>query len=232
MDLLTIIHWWFILFIFGVIFLPLSSNIFSLFADKGYIFSKIIGMALITYTVLLLGFLHILPFYTPSIICLLLFFAFILYKPFFSIKNRAFLLKRSRFSHLLQFWKIFLFEEVIFFVGLYAWSMIRSYQPDIHGLEKYMDFGFLNSILRTTYFPPKDMWFPPFSINYYYFGHLATAILTKLSTLPSNITFNLMIATLFAFTFTASFSIGINLLSNFINKSQTRVFIQGLGGLL
>src|SRR5258708_38797604 len=33
--------------------------------------------------------------------------------------------------------------------------------PDIHGLEKYMDYGFVNSILRSQYFPPKDMWFTP-----------------------------------------------------------------------
>jgi len=74
-----------------------------------------------------------------------------------------------------------------------------------------MDFGFLNSILRSNYFPPKDMWYTPLSINYYFFGHLITAVLTKLSFLPSFITYNLMLATLFTLTFTASFSIGINL---------------------
>ncbi|HSX40717.1 MAG TPA: DUF2298 domain-containing protein, partial [Candidatus Saccharimonadales bacterium] len=74
-----------------------------------------------------------------------------------------------------------------------------------------MDTGFVNSILRANFFPPKDMWFTPFPINYYYFGHLVTAVLTKLSNLPSNVTFNLMIATLCSFTFVASFSIGVNL---------------------
>jgi YYY domain-containing protein len=83
--------------------------------------------------------------------------------------------------------------------------------PDIHGLEKFMDFGFLNSILRTDYFPPKDMWFAPLSINYYYFGHLVTAVITKLSFIPSFVSYNLMLATLFSFTFVASLSFGINL---------------------
>jgi uncharacterized membrane protein len=55
------------------------------------------------------------------------------------------------------------------------------------------------------------MWYTPLTINYYYFGHLATAVLTKLSSLPSFITFNLMIATLFTLTFSAAFSIGVNL---------------------
>ena len=91
--------------------------------------------------------------------------------------------------------------------------------PDIHGLEKFMDFGFLNSILRSDYFPPKDMWYTPLTINYYFFGHLATAVLTKLSFLPSFITFNLMIATLFTLTFSAAFSIGVNL----FEKSEPHV---------
>ena len=107
--------------------------------------------------------------------------------------------------------KIFLLEEAIFLGGLFLWSYVRANNPDIHGLEKFMDFGFLNSILRSNYFPPKDMWYTPLSINYYFFGHLITAVLTKLSFLPSFITYNLMLATLFTLTFTASFSIGINL---------------------
>src|SRR5258708_8388847 len=74
-----------------------------------------------------------------------------------------------------------------------------------------MDFGFVNSLLRSEYFPPKDMWFPPFTINYYYFGHLLTALLTKLSGLPSSLTFNLMLSTIVAFCFSLTFSLGANL---------------------
>jgi uncharacterized membrane protein len=75
-----------------------------------------------------------------------------------------------------------------------------------------MDFGFVNSILRSPYFPPKDMWFANSTINYYYFGHLVTAILTKISGINSSITYNLMIASIFSFIFAESFSIGFNLM--------------------
>jgi len=87
-----------------------------------------------------------------------------------------------------------------------------------------MDFGFVNSILRTDYLPPKDIWFTPFPINYYYFGHLITAVLTKISGISSNITFNLMIAVLFALSFVSSFSIGINL----IKPKKLKSFFLGL----
>jgi uncharacterized membrane protein len=100
---------------------------------------------------------------------------------------------------------------LVFLVTLFFWAFVRSNNPDIHGLEKFMDFGFLNSILRADYFPPKDMWHTPLPINYYYFGHLITAVITKMTSIPSFISYNLMLATLFALTFTASLSLGMNL---------------------
>lgn len=121
---------------------------------------------------------------------------------------------------LLRVWHIFLFEEILFFLSLAFWAYIRAHQPDIHGLEKYMDFGFVNSILRSEYFPPKDMWLTPFPINYYYFGHLVTAILTKLAFLPSAITYNLMIATIFSFSVMGSFSLGANLIYRFLTPAH------------
>jgi len=141
-------------------------------------------------------------------------FAKLLGLVFLSLAALSFLLcpRKSRFIHTFRrSWGMFVLEELLFLVGLVAWTYIHSFAPDIHGLEKYMDFGFINSILRSSYFPPKDMWLAPFYINYYYFGHIMTAVLTKLSGLPANITFNLMLSTVFAFCLTETFSLGANL---------------------
>src|SRR5581483_4280324 len=100
----------------------------------------------------------------------------------------------------------------LFFIALLAWAFIRGHEPSIHGLEKYMDFGFVNSNLRTEYFPAKDLWLAPLTINYYYFGHLVTALLTRLSGIDPIIAYNLMIATLFAFAFSLAFSLAANLI--------------------
>jgi len=126
-------------------------------------------------------------------------------------------------------WKWILIEEALFLIVLTFWTYIRSFAPDINGLEKFMDFGFVNSILRSTYFPPKDMWLSPFAINYYYFGHLITAVLTKLSLLQSSYTYNLMIATIAGLTFVQSFSLAINLYSTISKKiSLLRLLCVGL----
>lgn len=216
-DIYSALRWWLTVFIIGIGFLPLTVTIFQQFFDRGYIFSKIIGLILISYTVFVLGIFHFVKFsqITSLVTLCLLAIAFTVF-----LKNKLIL-----FSDLRKKWKIFLFEEILFFISLFFWAYIHSFNPDIHGLEKFMDFGILNSILRSSYFPPRDMWFTPYPINYYYFGHLITAVITKISGLQSAISFNLMLSTIFAFCFSETFSIGANLY-NFMQKKKRTSFIK------
>ena len=216
-DLIYILKWWFLIFLIGNSFLPLTSKIFKSFIDKGYIFSKILGILFVSYAIFIFSFLHLLKFSQINSIAVWILLAII---SFYFIRKQKLELKQNL--------KLFITEEFIFFVCLLAWSVVKGFQPDIHDLEKFMDFGFLNSILRTDYFPPRDMWLTPFSINYYYFGHLFTGVLTKISSIPSFISFNLMLATIFAFTFSMSFSIGINLVGKIRKYSLKRSFVLGL----
>lgn len=227
-DILATLQWWLVLLVLGVGFLPLTSHLFKPFFDKGYIFSKLFGLIISSYVIFLLGLLHIISFSTFTSYFVFFVLAAIIIFSFRSSQNILKLIKNN--------WKTFLLEELFFLIALFFWAYIRSFSPDIHGLEKYMDYGFINSILRGDYFPPKDMWFPPLFINYYYFGHLMTAVLTKLSNLPSNITFNLMLSTVFAFCITESFSIAANLYTSFAEKIKffkVKRFIAGfLGAIL
>src|SRR3990172_10387045 len=170
-DFLSIFYWWVILFSLGLIFLPLTSLIFNTFLDRGYILAKVLGLLLLGYTVWLLSSLKILPF-TPLAIFLVL-GVFLAVNSFLSRRH-------SIFSNLRPLLPVIILEESLFALGLTFWAWVRSFEPSIHGLEKFMDFGFINSIMRADYMPPKDLWMAPLSINYYYFGHLVTAVLTKL----------------------------------------------------
>ncbi|MDP3974455.1 MAG: DUF2298 domain-containing protein, partial [bacterium] len=221
-DLISIFQWWATFFFIGIIFMPITSLIFPTFFDKGYVFAKIIGIAFISYAVFILGFLKILPFETQNI--LLIAGIFLLINFFITKKIPP---SKIKIKSLLP---IFILEECMFLAILILWSFIHAHQPEIHGLEKYMDYGFINSILRAKYFPPIDMWFTPYSINYYYFGHLTTAILTKLSFLPSSITFNLMLSVIAALSFTSAFSIVANLLYSLYKKGDLKIPI--IGGLI
>jgi len=208
-DISYIFIWYLTILIIGLSVLPLTLNIFRIFVDRGYIFSKIIGIFLASYLMWLLGSLHIMPFTKISIFIILIFLAII---------NMLVFIKKNQKQGITLPWKWLLLEEVIFLACLSFWAFVRGNEPSIRGLEKFMDYGFVNSILKASYFPPLDMWLtksPDYTggyfINYYYFGHYISAFLTKLSAIDSAVTYNLMLATLFAFNFALSFSIGINL---------------------
>lgn len=219
-DFLLVLQWWSTLFFVGLVFLPICILLFDKFFDNGYVFSKVIGVLIISYFIYLLVTLKVLPFNTFSVYFLTL--VFFIINLSVAIKNKKIIPSIKNKLH------IFVFEEILFLIALSFWAFIRSHEPSIHGLEKYMDFGFINSILRSTYFPPKDMWFSPFPINYYYFGHLTTAVLIKISFLPSSLAYNLMLAAVFAFSITGSFSIGANLL----RSASSKKIVPYVGGLL
>jgi len=126
--------------------------------------------------------------------------------------------------------KILLFEEALFLLGLFGWSFVRAHQPDVRGLEKFMDFGFINSILRGEFLPPGDMWAADNSINYYWFGHLITAVLTRISGIPEGITYNLMLGTILGVGLTSAFSISASLILNALGSEKIRAAV--VGGLL
>lgn len=205
-DIFLVLQWWLMLVIIGLSCIPFTTVLFSRFFDKGYILSRILGTILLSYLLFVFGVFQLLQFQREIIVIILLFITVSSNAVYFYFRKHLFSFKK----YLLSLWKIILFEELFFLIGLFFWAYIRSFNPEVHGLEKYMDFGFINSTLRSTYFPPKDMWFTPFSINYYYFGHLVTAVLTKLSGIVPSVAYNLMLATIFAECLTASFSLGAN----------------------
>lgn len=226
-DLGAVFYWWFFIFVIGLAFLPLTKKIFSAFFDQGYLFAKALGILFSSYLVWLLGSLKILPFSSLTIWLVLALGA--IFNLISVIKNRSLLRAGSSLK------LVWLGEELLFFVTLSFWSLVRGFQPNIQGLEKFMDFGFVNSILKSQYFPPADIWFAGKPINYYYFGHLVTAFLSKLSGLDSAIAYNLMIASLFAFCFSLTFSLTGNLIFLFIKEKGQNLKLKRLvflGGLI
>ncbi|MDD4026641.1 MAG: hypothetical protein PHO75_00445, partial [Candidatus Shapirobacteria bacterium] len=61
-DFNFIIFWCFLIFILGLLTLPITFFLFKKFWDKGYLFSKIISIVLVTYLIFIIGFFKILSF--------------------------------------------------------------------------------------------------------------------------------------------------------------------------
>lgn len=226
-DLNYVLFWWLEYLLIGALFLPLTTKLFSKFWDKGYIFSKTLGIILLSYVSLNLGILKLVPYSQASLVLLLIIYLFFL-SIYLSRQNRW-----LNFKKLIDLQKwTFLGYEVIFLLILTLWSFVRAHAPDIEGLEKFMDWGFVNSILRSTYFPPIDMWFSGQPINYYYFGHFIFATLTKLSSLDSTVTYNLSIASLCALTFTHALSFSSNFIYSLKNKLPRSIALGLVSALL
>ena len=211
-DLIVVIQWWGTLFLVGAAAYPLTKTLFKDWWDRGYLFAKAVGMASVTYLVYLLGTLHIVPFSQISI-GVAMGIVFVL-GVLLSVTNARDWGKKGNKGKDIKIIITFFLEEAFFFAALLFWSWIKAHEPSIHGLEKFMDFGFTRSVLDSRFFPAPDMWYSGGTINYYYFGHIVMAMLTKFSGLDLRYTFNLMLASLFAFTLTMSFSIGKQLWGN------------------
>lgn len=223
----TTFWWYLVLLVLGLIFTPLTKKIFGkYFFDSGFPFAKTIGILFLSYAVFLAGVVKILSFNIPSMIFLLtIFLGLNLYLIRREIPNilSAPILGNKKIL-------IFIAYEVVFFLSLISWVYVRGQEPSIRGLEKFMDFGFINSILRSHYFPPPDMWLSGHSINYYYFGHLTAAVLTKLSGIPSYNSYNLILATIFALSITQTFSLASNLIYKGLQKNIKLAFLAGVLG--
>jgi uncharacterized membrane protein len=229
-DFFFVFKWWALFFGLTLTVLPLTGFIFKRFLDRGYIFTKTLALAFLSYAALLLGSMHLLPFTIPGLLIIVFIITVINYGGLFFYSRKKFFPTITEF--LTRTAPILLLEELLFFLAILFWSWVRSFSPDIHGLEKYMDFGFMNSISRTEFFPPRDMWLTPFSINYYFFGHLTGAVLTKLSGIPSNYAYNLILAGIFGLCFVGSFSLGLNLYHLIGIQGRFRQIKYVLAGLL
>ena len=226
-DFPQILFWWMLIAGLGVLAFPITHAFLFRFWDGGWAFAKIFGLALVSYWVFFVASLRLIPFGSLSIwlgVLVLVVLSVSLY--------------RSRKVRIVRFlgrrWRWVLLEEALFFLGLLFWSWVRGHQPAINGLEKFMDFGFVNSILRSGYFPPSDIWLSGETINYYYFGHLMTAVITRLSGLASAVTYNLMIATIFGLVLSATFSLATTLAHSLLAepRSRSRQLLMVISGIV
>ncbi len=227
---ITAFGWYLTLLILGIGFFPLARRFFDSFFDHGYPFAKTIGILLISYALFLFGSLHILPFVWPSVA--------LVTTLFFLANFLLFRVKKQRFN-----FRLLIFEELLFFVSFFFLVFTRGQEPSVRGLEKFMDFGFMNSILRSKFFPPLDMWLSGtvaqpqgFPINYYYFGHLTGAFLIRLTDTPPSAGYNLILATIFAQGITLGFSLCFNLIFLFekliLKAKKVNILVISLFGLL
>ena len=200
-DFFTFLIWWEMICLLGLVFMPVTSRIFRGFDDNGWMFSKVLAVAVCGYVQWLLACLKITPF--TGMTCVIITVICCLGSILYGIKCK------NRITNSLPWEQTTLVyrEEILFFLVFLFWTYLAGFHPAAHGTEKYMDFGFMQSMMRSTTLPAQDMWFAGKSFNYYYGGQYLAVFLTKLTGTSVEITYNLMRTMVAAFAFVLPFSL-------------------------
>ncbi len=204
MTVVYFVAWYLTVQIIGLAALPITLRLFRNLPDRGYAFARPLGLLLMGYFLWLGVSFGFLRNHWVTIAALLLVMAGVSIWLWRREPLGDFLRERRR---------SILVVEALFLVGMIVAAFVRAYSPDIAtaGGEKFMEYAFINSILRSETFPPPDPWLSGYIISYYYLGYVILAMLIKLSAVPAAIGFNLSLALLFALTLTGAFGVVYNL---------------------
>lgn len=198
MEIKIFLIWYLLMFAFGIIGLPLTSHIFKNWKDKGYAFSKFIGLFAFGIVWWFFSAIKILPF--TQYVGWALFVV--------AISASLYWIYKTKF----KFTKYMIMEELLFLGTIVIWTYIRSFNPRAEGTEKMMNLAFMNSINRTENFPPLDPWLAQGgNINYYYIGHYLFTIIGKIGNIAMSYVYNYALVTIIAQTFTGLFAIFLEL---------------------
>src|SRR5437660_1079814 len=205
--MIELMQMWALVEALGLACLPLTVTVFHNMPDRGWAFSKALAVALLAFCVWLpLMIWHTLPFsqlYILGTVLVLLAFSLI-----GLVRTRHTLMKVIRLNV-----GYIVACEVVFLGMVFLLGWVRSFGPDIRSYEMFMDEGFISAIMRSPHFPPNDVWFAGYSINYYYCAHFAVAVLAKLLGQAPSIAFNTGICMYFGLTAVNLFGVTCNIVA-------------------
>ncbi|HUM71897.1 MAG TPA: DUF2298 domain-containing protein, partial [Chloroflexota bacterium] len=189
--------------------------------DRGYAFSKLLGLLLTSYLFWLLSSLGVLGNNLGGILVGLLVVA--------ALSIWAWQQGRDEIVGWLRAnWRYMLLTELLFLSIFLLWAWVRAQNPAIVATEKPMDFAFLNAIGRSPSFPPLDPWLSGYAISYYYFGYLMQSVLARLTAVPEPYAFNLAIAWLVAGTAVGAFGLVYNMVATYGQQAKRTAVALGL----
>jgi len=226
----SILFWWTILEVLGLVAWPLAQRVFGRFRDGGYALAKTLGLLSAAYLLWIAASTRVLSNSPP-----------VAYGALIAVGALSFFLQRQRREEMAALWRrsksLILFEEVLFTVAFLSFVGLRLLNPDLwqpwFGGEKMMESAFLNAILKSAFFPPYDPYFSGGQINYYYYGQYLVAFLVKLTGIIPSVAFNLAIPTIFALTVSNAFSLGYNLVARRASDGVQRVsYVCGLAAVV
>ena len=217
--MLNFFAWYFLISLIGWVTFPLAFRLFPALADRGFSFTRALGLLVWGYVFWILASLGVIQNDAGG-----LGLAFLLLVTLTGVltwrkENRQALLTWIRSRS-----RTIIIAEVLFFLAFAAWAFVRASNPQIEtaGGEKTMETAFINAILRSPTFPPHDPWLSGYAISYYYFGYVMAAMLAKATATLGTVAHNLMTSLVFGLSFVGAYGIVYNLLAAWRGREATR----------
>ena len=209
----ALFSWYLLVTFLGWVTFPLAYRLFPALADRGYTFARAFGLLLWGYIFWLFATLGMAQ---NDIGGLLLGLVIVGGLSAWSFVNQG--------SEIINWFRenrrLILTTEILFIVTLGLFAFFRSANPEIVGTEKPMELMFINGIMNSPTFPPRDLWLSGYSISYYYFGYVMTAMLAKFTGVPATMAFNLMLSLIFGLSAVGAYGVLYNLLSGQRSKVE------------
>jgi YYY domain-containing protein len=230
----SFIFWFVLISLLGWITFPLAYRLFPALADRGYVLSRAFGLMLWGFIFWIFATLGIAQNDIGGLLLGLVVLGGLSAWAFFTNEE-------MQIAQLLA-WvkenkKLIITTEILFIVTFGFMAFFRAANPEILGTEKPMELMFINGIMNSPAFPPRDLWLSEYSISYYYFGYVMTAMLAKFTGVPATMAFNLMISLIFGLSAVGAYGILYNLLAyrgmeNETANHESRFTFQALLGPL
>lgn len=215
-DVWTFWTWYLLALVLGAAAMPLTGRLFRRFQDRGWMFSKVTAIAVSGFLTWFLVAVKIIKFTTMTCIVVTLVCAaasLILY-----CREQKAGFECIPFAHL----DLVYAEELLFFAVFLLWTYFAGFHPAAYGTEKFMDYGFMEAMMRSKTLPATDLWYSQGKINYYYGGQYFAVFLTKLSGAKVELTYNLMRTFVAGLAFAMPFSLVHQMVTDRLGKTGSR----------
>jgi YYY domain-containing protein len=207
---LGVLVWYLSLALLGLVAYPWVRLALPGLNDRGYPLARMAGLLLLTYMVWAASSMRL----AFSQVSITVFFLLMLVVGIVL----AYLQRHALLRELRERGWYFLAIEGLFLAFFVFGLLLRFGNPDLwhpfKGGEKPMDFAYFNAILKSTSFPPYDPWYAGGYLNYYYYGFVLVAVLTKWLGIVPAFAYNLFMPTIFMLIAMGAFSVAWNLVAH------------------
>src|SRR5687768_11881066 len=210
--MLSFLSWYLLITFLGWLTFPLAYRLFPALTDRGYAISRAFGLLVWGYVFWLFASFGIAQNDRGGLLLGLVVLGALSAWAIASITPVGG--KKSEIINWIrENRRVIITIEILFLLAFGAMTLFRAANPEITGTEKPMELMFINGIMNSPVFPPRDLWLSGYSISYYYFGYVMASMLAIFTGTPATIAFNLMVPLIFSLSAAGAYGILYNLLS-------------------